>query len=263
MNKLAIIGCGNLGSSIARLLVINGYGNNLTISDKNSNVDIIKSGLYNLPTYENIEKSDTIFISVKPNVIPDILNDIRSYGDENKLIISTAAGVSIDYIQKKLNSDNYPIIRMMPNLSISMTKGSITYFPNKNVNVNLIHDMKTILNGPFIYQVNNEKLIDVSTILTASMPAYISHIAESCIKFGIDNGFEKQESIDLFVSTLNGTVDMLKQNSTTDIIKKVATENGVTRQGLNNMDLKDINKIIIESMNISYNHLNSIKKLLD
>lgn len=144
-----------------------------------------------------------------------------------------------------------------------MTKGSITYFPNKNVNVNLIHDMKTILNGPFIYQVNNEKLIDVSTILTASMPAYISYIAESCIKFGIDNGFEKQESIDLFVSTLNGTVDMLKQNSTTDIIKKVATENGVTRQGLNNMDLKDINKNILESMNISYNHLNSIKKLLD
>jgi len=263
MNKLAIIGVGNLGSALARLMVLNGYGNSLIISDKNQNLDIMKSGLWTASNRQAIEKSDTIFISVKPNLANEVLTEIKSYGDENKLIISTAAGVSIDYIEDKLGSDNYPIIRMMPNLPISTGNGSITYFPNRNVNVNIIHNMKTVLNGPLIMMVNDEKLIDVSTILTASMPAYISHISDACIKFGIQNGFTPEQSAELYRSTLTGTADMLKRNTTSNIMNRVATPNGVTRKGLNHMELKNINIHIIESMNKSYDHLKSIKKELD
>jgi len=263
MNKLAIIGVGNLGSSIARLMVINGYANSLMISDKNQDLDIMRSGLLTASNKNSIEKSDTIIIATKPNLVNDVLTEIKSYGDENKLIISTAAGVSIDYIEDKLESDNYPIIRMMPNLPISIGKGSITYFPNRNVNVNLIQNMETILNGPTIMKVNDEKLIDVSTIFTASMPAYISHMADACIEFGIQNGFTAEQSMELYTSTLIGTADMLKHDNPSNVINKVATPNGVTRQGINHMKLKGINDNIIESMTVSYNHLQSIKKSLD
>ena len=257
--KIGIIGAGNLGSSLAKLFLKNGYGNNIILSDQNNDLDIMKTGFWTAPAQNNIHLSDIIFITVKPNIVSSILKYITEYGNSDKIIISAAAGVSIDYIEEKLNSKSYPIIRCMP----SLAKGAITYYSNKNVKYDHILEIKKMLNGSYILEVKNERLIDVSTILIGSMPAYASFIAREYINFGISEGFTEEEALNLYITTLSGTVDLLKNKLPENIMKMVATPNGVTQKGLDILELSEIKSIISSSLYTSYERIESIKKNLD
>ena len=97
--KLGVIGMGYLGKALTRNLINNGCGDNLIISDINKDISTI------LPINNNkyvINESNILFLTVKPNNIKEILTEIEENGDQNKLIISTIAGVQIEYIEKIL-----------------------------------------------------------------------------------------------------------------------------------------------------------------
>lgn len=260
--KIGIIGAGNLGMSFAKLFLRNGYANNLLLSDQNEHI-IKNTVFWTSTTQDNIKESEILLITVKPNVIPSILDNIKLYGNHDKIIVSAAAGISIDSMEKKLDSELYPIVRCMTNLPISHGKGAIVSYYNKNVSDKHINKLKKIFAGPYLMEVNNEKLIDVSTVLIGSMPAFISQITQEHMQFGINNGFKIDEVLNLYLATLNGTAELLKNQSPDNIIKKVATPNGVTQKGLDIIEKYGLKKIINESLEISYEHVKSIKKNLD
>ena len=150
MKNIGIIGVGNIGSSLARLIIRNGYGNKLSLSDNTKEPWLISNE-------KNIKTSDILFIAVKPNDMADVLKDIRKHSDhEDKLIISTAASVPISYMEKQLESENYPIVRIMPNYPINIGAGVITYYANNNVHQNNISALSNLLDGPYLYPVKNE-----------------------------------------------------------------------------------------------------------
>ena len=264
MKNIGIIGAGNIGLSLARLFVKNGYENQLILSDINKDLRIMNTGLWISDNKRLIQRSDVIFIAVKPTQVKSVLKDIDTMkNDQDKLIVSTAAATSLKYIEKNLEPLDYPIVRIMPNLPIELGCGTITYYANKHVNVDSLLYLTNILKGPFLLKVRNEKLLNVSTILTASMPAFISFVADEYIKFGIAEGFTKEEATKLYVETLRGTGELLSNScgSKDEIIRRVATPNGVTEQGL--LKLANHKSAFGSSAYASFRYLESIKKKLD
>ena len=166
MKNIGIIGFGNLGNSLSKLLMRNNVGKNLSISSKEMSSKeslIIKQG-------DNIRRSD-ILLTVKPNSIKDVCDDINKYANNEKTIVSAAAAVPIQKINDWTDRKHH-IIRCMPNLPVSIGDGSIVWHDPENRD-----DVKEIIGnytkGPNSLWVKDERLVDVATVVSGCTPAYV------------------------------------------------------------------------------------------
>lgn len=244
--RIGIIGNGNMGKSVLNLLVRNGFQMNTVISDKKP-VD---------PTYfsdsvaDNIKKSDLIFLCVKPQEMHNILPHFQD--TENKTIVSCAAAYPISEI-KKYTQNN--VVRVMCNLSIKYASyGTICYYSEDST-----EDLFKIFRGPKIVKLENEKDLDVATVLAGSSPAFISLITQQFLDFGIQNNLSEKQSQDIFVSMVEGTVKMMRDHSLKEIIQQTSSKKGITETGIKYMQSSHIERDIMKTLNISLEKINSLK----
>lgn len=269
--KVGIIGAGNLGSALARLINKNS-SNLITLSDKRENLQIFQD--FPTTSIKNIiQKSNILFLCVKPTDMKSILNEIHDSKEnicvfshdaferraEKKIIVSCAAGISLNFIEEQLKFP-HSVIRCMTNIPISIGKGAITYIKNSNTDSEALKNFHFLMQGPKILEVEEESLIDTSTILTGSMPAFTSFLAEEFIKFGCQNGLTYNQSKDLYISTIEGTMEILKTNSSKDIINAVSSPNGITTKGIEILEKSDIRSTLCSTL---YKSLNEISSLSD
>ena len=249
--KIGIIGIGNLGKSINKTFVGNGFHKSICLSDNDKNNNYV------------INNSDILILSIKPSNMKRVLGQIERFGDQNKLIISSVAGIENDFIENYLNSDYYPIIRIMPNISIETGKGVIPYFINDHVNSTHIFQLNELFKPNFVIECDDEKLIDTTTLLNGSMPAILSYLSDIFIQLGIEKDIPDDLSRKLLIESLLGTGELLKTKSTQEIIKEVCSPNGVTEQVLRSMSDTSIDKCIKNSISYGIDYIDTLKKKLD
>jgi len=253
--KIGIIGLGNLGKSVYNMLSNNGLKNFINISDK-----VHEEGYEYVNMMENVKDSDTIFMSVKPNDIKSVCKNMKGLVD-NKIIISTAAGVPIDYIENIIGNKT-KIIRCMPNIPISERKGLLVWYSKEEVPKNVKFILHTITEGPDKIWVYDEKLIDIATVLSGSNPAFQAYIAQAYIDFGIRNGFNAKESLKLYQSSTEGTSFLLNKLSSDKIIEKVSSKGGATERGMRYFKENKLREIIHNSADLSLERIKNISKQL-
>ena len=117
-SNLAVLGCGNIGSAIAKGLTKSGMNaNNITLTRRKleSLTELSKTGFQtSIDNANAVQNAEIILLTVLPSQLMDLLDDISSSLSKNHLLISIVSGVSIAEIQKKVGKD-IPIIRAMPN----------------------------------------------------------------------------------------------------------------------------------------------------
>jgi len=131
-NKIGFVGAGNMGSAILCGAVEKaGFEKcdisvcSLEVSDKVKSLNINVTNLQ-----EVIANSDYIMLCVKPNSFENLLSDIKgTQGYSDKVYVSIAAGITIDYIKSILG--DVKVIRTMPNIntSVSISENRIIRLP--------------------------------------------------------------------------------------------------------------------------------------
>ena len=118
-----IIGGGNLGTSLAKGLILSGQfaKDNLLISEKRASRTVwLKENGFNV-TSDNVEAvkwANTIVLSVKPQQFDELAKEIKPVLLCDKIIISTITGVSHSTINEKLGK--MPTIRVIPNTALEI-----------------------------------------------------------------------------------------------------------------------------------------------
>ena len=123
--KIAIIGTGNLGLSIAKGLMVNNSITTLYLTKRNPEAlaDWNKAKQVTV-TSDNrvaVKNSDILIFAVQPSQFEAILEEIKDLLNEHHVIISTITGFKIHRIEQCIGNQ-YPIIRSMPNTAISVGK---------------------------------------------------------------------------------------------------------------------------------------------
>lgn len=262
--KIAIIGTGNLGTSIAKGLLTNNAVTTLYLTKRNV------SEIQNFETYNNvtitnsneeaIKNSDILIFAVQPKHLEAILLEHKNLLTKNHVLISTITGFSIEKIETIIGKDQ-SIIRAMPNTAIAVGK-SMTCLCANNQGTKQIETAKAIFNQLGNAMVISENLMQSATVVCASGIAFWMRLIRATTQAAIQLGFDAKEAQELAMFTSEGAANLLIQsgNHPEEEIDKVTTPKGCTIEGLNEMEHKGLSSSLIQGMVASYNKINTIKK---
>lgn len=262
--KIAIIGAGNLGLSIAKGILNSKGKNHLYLTKRNP------TEIYNFEKYGNViitsdnreavKKSDILIFAVQPSQLEAILGDIKDLLKAKHVVISTITGFSIDRIESIIGAKHH-IIRSMPNTAISVGK-SMTCVCSNEKGKSKINLAKAIFNRMGHSMEIPEQQMQAATVICASGIAFWMRLIRATTQGAIQLGFDAKEAQELAMYTCNGAAGLLIEsgNHPEEEIDRVTTPKGCTIQGLNEMEHQGLSSSLIRGIVASFEKISRIKE---
>lgn len=260
--KIAIIGTGNLGESIAKGLISGNAFNSLYLTKRNT------SSLAELSAYSNVtitddnreavKKSDILIFAIQPSQIEEILRNTKDLLTETHVIISTVTGFKIGQIEAILGTEQF-IIRAMPNTAIAVEKSMTCLCCNENGKKRIamaeaIFDrLGTSISIP-------EEKMQAATVICASGVAFWMRLIRATTQGAVQLGFDAHEAQELAMHTCLGSASLLIENGKhpEEEIDRVTTPQGCTIEGLNEMEHNGLSSSLIKGIQASFKKINQI-----
>lgn len=253
IERIAVIGAGVMGGSVAKGIADSGYLTASAICMANPNagkLEEFKSKGFCVTTNnkEAIKDADCIVLAVKPHLLKTVIDDLDGSLKASQAILSVAAGVSIKELEELLGQDN-PIYRIMPNTAVSIRQSMTCISANKTgrKEVVLIKDMFDRLGKALVI---SDSQMDAATVLASCGIAYAFRYIRAAMLSGVEIGLKPDVAKELTLQTLKGAVELLENtgNHPEQEIDRVTTPKGVTIKGLNEMEHNGFSSSLIVGM---------------
>lgn len=216
--KIGFIGCGNMAQGMIKGIIESNIINSEYIYASDPSKEILtmmqeKYGI-NIST-ENIDvvtEADILIFAVKPNVLEKTITLINNKVKEECIIVSIAAGKSIEFIKRCFNRE-VKVVRVMPNSGVQVGEGMSALCANERVTENELDKVMKIF-GSFGKTVNlEEKLFDGITAVSGSSPAIIYILIEALADAAVRTGIPRQEAYTIVAQTVMGSAKALLETN--------------------------------------------------
>lgn len=175
-------------------------------------------------------KPDLVVLAVKPQHMADVLPAYGRFKDS--VFLSIAAGKTLSLLEKLLGGTDYPVVRTMPNLPVSIGEGVTAATANTRVSPSqrAFCDMFLKAVGDVVW-LEDEHLMDVITALSANGPAYVFALCESMAKAGEALGLMPAMAMQLARRTIIGSGALLaRSNESAENLRLAVTSPGGTTE---------------------------------
>ena len=255
--KIAIIGAGNMGGSIARGLTKGSMIDDLDIIVSNPSMDKLKKlrneylGLS--ITQDNAEAAmgaDIVILAVKPWLVEPVMRELKL--KSKQILISVAAGISFEELAHYVVAPEMPMFRLILNTAISELE-SMTLVAARNTNdeqdkfvLQLFSEMGTVMLIP-------EDKITAATALASCGIAYVLKYVQAAMQAGIEMGIRPKDAMTMVAQSLKGAAALILNNDTHPSVEidKVTTPGGITIKGINELEHNGFTSAIIQAMKAS------------
>jgi pyrroline-5-carboxylate reductase len=252
MPKVALIGAGKMGEGIiAGLLKSGSYSpEQIKAYEILENRAKYMTKTYKIECLSDAKKAaafaDISIIAVKPADVGKALQEIAPVMKPGKLLVSIAAGVTLDFYKQHLPK-HVPIIRVMPNMAVLVREGMVTYCPTENVTKEQEKTAVEMLSLIGLVKRLDEKYLNLATGLVGSGPAYIYLIIDALADAGVRLGLPKDVSLVLAAQTTLGASKMVVETGEHPAKLKdmVVTPAGTTIEGLLELEKSGIKATMI------------------
>ncbi|MEE9349295.1 MAG: pyrroline-5-carboxylate reductase [Flavobacteriaceae bacterium] len=262
--KIAIIGTGNLGKSIA-----NGLLNAKVV--KPENLTLTKRHYKALESYKKrgvtitddnkhaVMNADIVWLCVQPHKLDDVLKDIVSSLD-NQIVISTITGVTLNDFSDKINP-KITLFRAMPNTAIAIRE-SMTCIATNNASDKEKETVEKLFSHLGESLFIDDELMGSATVLAASGIAFALRYIRAAMQAGIEIGFESGDAQKIAAQTIKGATSLILKNNNhpESEIDKVTTPLGITITGLNKMEQEGFSSSLIHGIQASYHKIKNVTK---
>jgi pyrroline-5-carboxylate reductase len=261
---LAFIGCGVMAESmIAGLL-----RQNLVTSDKivgshprearreeleeKYGIRMFQSNADAAAAIRDVEDS-AVVLSVKPQRIGHVLNDLKGSISPNGLVISIVAGAKIESISNELGTTH--VVRAMPNTPSQIGAGITAWTCNDNVGEQERSQVRHLLSalGKELY-VETENMIDMATSLSATGPTYIFMVMEALTDAGVHLGFSRDLAKELVQETMLGSVKfaMASHKHPAELRNMVTSPGGTSAEAIYQMEKGTLRTVLSKAVYAAY-----------
>jgi pyrroline-5-carboxylate reductase len=155
-----------------------------------------------------VQESTVVILAVKPQVMPMILEEIAPVVNSETLVISIAAGITLQTLQRALG-DSRRVVRVMPNTPALVLAGAAGISPGKAATAQDIALVERIFNAVGRAMVVSDDMMDVVTGLSGSGPAFIFALIEGLADGGVLMGLARQTATLLAAQTVLGAAKMV------------------------------------------------------
>lgn len=180
-----------------------------------------------------IRECDLVLLGCKPYQIVDILSEIGSELPGDTVLLSVAAGITLEKMESAC-PEGTRIIRAMPNTPSLIGLGASGISGGKYATAEDISLARTMLESVGIVSETTEPQLDAVTGLSGSGPAYVYTFIESLALQAEKEGLPADEAIKLATQTVIGAARMVEQVDMTprELINQVTSPGGTTLAGL-------------------------------
>jgi len=184
-----------------------------------------------------VHECEILIYAVKPQHLPEALDETRPHVTPDQLVVSIAAGVPIAALHRSLG-DNHRIVRVMPNTPCLVGAGASAFALGAAATQQdgqLVHQLLSTVGIAFEVA---EPLLDAVTGLSGSGPAFVYQVIEALSDGGVRAGLPREIATKLAAQTVLGAAQMVLQTGQHPgaLKDEVTSPGGTTIAGLHALE---------------------------
>lgn len=191
-----------------------------------------------------VSASDVIFIAVKPQVAREALKGLDF---TNKLVVSIMASISLKLLAELTGGTANKLVRVMPNLNANVGAAFSTYC-SRGLSIDEKLLVKALLSTFGEAQELDEELMNTSTGICGSGPAFVFKFINAFYDNGVKNGLSKSVAFKMALSTVIGSAYLVEsKGEDVDIdhlVASVCSKGGTTIEGVNFLNANDFETVV-------------------
>lgn len=224
-----------------------------------------EAATFNRLTQEITDESSSdsiIVLSVKPQRLNGILNELKGALRPRQLVLSIVAGAKIEAMAGELLHNS--IVRAMPNTPAQIGEGMTAWTATPEVSEAQQLQVRTMLGalGREMY-VENERMIDMATALSATGPTYIFMMMESLVDAGVHMGFSRHVSQELVLQTMLGSVLFAMESGKhpAELRNMVTSPGGTSAEAIYQMEKGSLRTVLSKAVYAAYQRAVSLGQM--
>ncbi len=255
--KIGIIGYGNMGEAIYRMLTdVFGVSNVYVADTHPEKLEGLPPDHVSADPRVISEQVDVLILAVKPQAF---VAAAKALGDlKQKRVMSIMAGVSVASLQQHTGASE--VVRTMPNLPLRVGKGLTAWYSSDVKDFTWVTDILDALGEHM--RLEREELIDSVTAISGSGPAYFFFLCHLLFEKGVAYGFSLDQAQKLAEATLIGASALLESDtkSAGEWCKAVVSKGGTTGAALYHLQVSGWDRIFSEAVDCAKNRATELGK---
>lgn len=255
--KTGFAGCGNMATAMIKGILDKGilspddvFATSLTKETrerKSAELGIT----FCLSNRELAEKSDIIFLAVKPYMYEEVINEIRDSLTKDKILVAMTPGKTIEWLREKAGED-VKILRIMPNTPAMIGEAMTSVTPADNVSEEELKKVTDILNSFGRTAVVKESLIDAVIAVSGSSPAYVFMIIEAMADAAVMEGLPRKDAYTFAAQSVLGSAKMVLETGLHpgELKDMVCSPAGTTIEAVAKLEEKGLRSAVMEAMRV-------------
>jgi len=252
--KIGVIGVGNMAGAILSGIIESGIeqpGNIVLYDICADKMDkFIGMGCRSASCEKELVKQcDTVILAIKPQGFESLLKDISDVLDDSKLVISIAAGISIDYINS-VTGKTLSVVRCLPNTPMILGKGvsALTYRAPATAE-QYEYAASIFRSCGKVFFVDEDRFDEIICVHSSS-PAYFFYVVKAMIDSAAVQGIARKQASEMIVGTILGAAEMLEKSGLDcdELITMVASKGGTTEASLRSFEENNLSKVFDDAM---------------
>jgi pyrroline-5-carboxylate reductase len=258
-NQIAILGAGSMAGAILSGLIAAGTDpESIKASTATSKSAGLLAAKFSISTFavedtatanvEAAQGADILLIGLKPAKVLETLTEIKDSVKDGVLIISVAAGITTEAMEKVIGSKG-SVIRAMPNTPALVGHGVTGIASGKSASVSQLEVAVELFKSVGQVLIVEERSINALSTISGSGPAYVFYFAEKLMIACQKLGFSEQEANLMVRGTFLGSATLLaaSEQSPRELRNQVTSPNGTTMRATAVFDEAELEKVFIEA----------------
>ena len=251
------IGCGNMGGTLAACAAKAAGGSLILVNDRDTSKALALQeewGARAVGIRELAEKAYMIFLGVKPQMMEDMLGEIKDVLSSRKdrfVLVSMAAGLSVSDIRRM--AGDLPVIRIMPNLAASVGEGMML-FCSEGVTEGELDEFSELMKESGKLSPLEERLIDAASAVSGCGPAFVCMFIEALADGAVRCGLSRAQAMLFAQQTLIGTAKVLMDTGRHpgELKDAVCSPGGTTIEGVLTLEDAGFRSAVSEAVISAY-----------
>jgi pyrroline-5-carboxylate reductase len=250
---IGILGAGQMGEALISGLLRAGRSPSgvLAVVRRPERAEALREGygIGVVSAAEAAKSADTLIITVKPQDMTALLDEIAPHVPADRLVISVAAGIPTSKIERRLGGD-VPVVRVMSNTPVLVDEAMSVISAGAHAGPEHLQRAEELLRPVGKVLRIPESLQDAATALSGSGPAYVYFLVEAMVDAGILLGMPRGTALEMVTQAVYGAATMLRESGEHPVILReaVTSPGGTTISAVRELEKHGVRAAILAAI---------------